>query len=210
MEQIRDNQKRISSLAGSERCTARAHGDLWKLRCERRAVRGEHPSSLVIFLRALKYAVLGNRENFVYADPVNYTPCPLFDICLSLSPPPPYHNPLPSSVAQLARKYADGSARLARLVIRLRGPPGLRLRPEVNGTAMEMGTKMDHQRASDVETPCNLISRPPRHSAKPWRKGGRLNWIARRRWTPSTILIIAYPRGEGVGWFIADLEAVLD
>lgn len=170
MEQIRDNQKRISSLAGSERCT-----EIY----ENCVARGEPSVENILPPLLSFYAPLNTpsletvRISFMRIQsiihPVRYL------TSVSLSQPPPYHNPLPSSVAQLARKYADGSARLARLVIRLRGPPGLRLRPEVNGTAMEMGTKMDHQRASDVETPCNLISRPPRHSVKPWRKGGRLN-----------------------------------
>lgn len=79
MEQIRDNQKRISFSRGAVKDARHARTEIYE-NCVARggAVRGEHPSSLVIFLRALKYVVLGtrNRENFVYADPVNYTPCP--------------------------------------------------------------------------------------------------------------------------------------
>lgn len=81
-----------------------------------------------------------------------------------------------------------GSPRLARLVIRLGGRSSLRLLlSEVNGIAMEMGTKMGPDLAPNTPSRVTLSPRCPAkgHSAKPRREQEREVVLIESKWTRS-------------------------
>lgn len=180
-------KREICSSRGGERCTARAHvlsGRFMKIALHGgRAGERTHP-----FPPLLPFYTLLNTPPSIHENetrPREFRLCgssQLYTLSVHSTRLPSHLSLLPSFERCTTRPSRNirGSPRLARLVIRLGGRSSLRLLlSEVNGIAMEMGTKMGPDLAPNTPSRVTLSPRCPAkgHSAKPRGagEGGRLN-----------------------------------